>query len=462
MDTAIVACAQQRLRLHASLEDYRHDCVRFLRMAQSKGASLVVLPELSGVMAAVPRLPGVRASLLRQADQGRRRGASLWRRAKARVAGSTAELLRVDFRGALARHLAEEGNALRQDVEKLFSELARSYGVHIIVGAGYLPGDGPGQRSLALAFSPQGELIGEIARVGVLPDEEGMIAPGEGWDILDTPVGRIGVLMGKDVLYPETARLLAYRGADILVVMAATSDAALAAQIRATALARAQENQIFVLTSFLIGNDPLREGEAQFTGRSAIMAPAAMTSRNSGVLVQMGTSRAEGLITAELNFYALRDLWQRSGLSARSGLPLTLAGQALVTDYTLGRSLDEAWEDVEASRKRQLLLPEPSMPPAVSVTELPAAGEGETAAPLTAEESGEKPVQGGGPSGVSEVSAELTPEISSSDVSVPQDEEREDRSVESPSVAEEEITPAEELPAESNDQQALDGEGGAG
>ncbi|HEY63089.1 MAG TPA: hypothetical protein G4O02_00800 [Caldilineae bacterium] len=392
MDTAIVASAQQRLRLHESLEDYRHDCIRFLRMAQSKGASLVVFPELSGLMAVVPHLPGVRASLLRQADQGRRPGVSLWKRAKARMAGSTAELLRVDFRAVLARQLAEGGNALRQEIERFFASLARGYGVHIIAGAGYLPGEGPGQRSLALAFSPQGEMIGEAARVTVSPEDEDLIAPGDGWEVLDTPVGRIGILIGGDVLYPETARLLAYRGVEILVVLAATSDPALAARIRAAALARAQENQIFVITSFLIGNDPLRGDGAQFTGRSAIMAPVEMTARHTGIMVQMGTARAEGLITAELNFYALRELWQQSEPSARRGLALMLAGQGLVTDYTLGRSVDEAWEDVEAAREKRLLLPEPTMPPSISVTELPVAAESEAAGETEPSEASVEPM----------------------------------------------------------------------
>jgi predicted amidohydrolase len=351
-------------------------------MAQSKRASLVVFPEMSGVMAAVPDLPGVRASLLRQADLGRQRGASLWRRARARVAGSTVGFLGVDFREALARHLAEEGNALRREVERLFAGLARSYGTHIIVGAGYLPGDGTGRRSLALAFSPQGEMIGEVARVGLLPGDEELIAPGDGWTVLQTPVGRIGVLMGGDVLYPEVARLLAYRGADVLVVVAATSDPALAARIRTATLARAQENQVFVLASFLIGNDPLRGDDAQFTGRSAIMAPVEMTARHTGIMVEMGTAAAEGLIATELNFYALRELWRETELSPRRGLPLTLAGQTLASDYTLGRSVDEAWEDVEASRKQPLLLPEPTAPPAIPVAELPVVGVSETSIAL--------------------------------------------------------------------------------
>ncbi len=378
MDTIVVACAQQRLRLYESLDDYRRDCVRFLRMAQSKGASLVVFPEMSGVMAAVPHLPGVRASLLRQADLGGRSGVSVWKRLKARIAGSTAELLRVDFRAELIRHLAEQGSVLRREVERLFAELARSYGMYLIVGAGYLPGTEGGQQAVALAFSPQGEMLGEFARVSLLPHEEDWVSPGEGWSVLQAPLGRIGVLMGGDVLYPETARLLAYHGAEILVVLAATSDPALAARIRATALARAQENQLFVITSFLVGNDPLRGETAQLTGRSAIMAPVELTERYTGIMVEMGTAAAEGLITAELNFYALRELWQEAMLPTRRGRPLMLAGQVLASDYTLGRSIDEAWEDVEAERERTLLLPEPAGPPAMPVAELPVVGVDET------------------------------------------------------------------------------------
>ena len=385
MDTVVIACAQQRLRLYGSLDEYRHDCVRFLRMAQSKGASLVVFPELSGLMVVAPRLSGVRASLLRQADQGRQRGASLWKRAKARVAESTAELLGADFRTALARHVTEQGSELRREVERLFAELARYYGMYLVIGAGYLPGEGSGPRALALVFSPQGELIGEAARVGLLPGDEGMIVPGEAWAVIQTSVGRLGILLGGDVLYPEVARLLAYRGADVLVVMAATSDPGLAARIRMAALARAQENQVFVLVSFLTGNNPLREGNVQFAGRSAILAPAEMTEHYTGILAEMGTAAAEGVLAAELNFKALRELWRGERFSTRQGAPLVLAGQALVSDYTLGRSVDEAWADVEASRRKTLLLPGPTHSPVLPVAELPVVAMSETPLVLAGE-----------------------------------------------------------------------------
>ncbi|GAB4516216.1 MAG: hypothetical protein Kow0047_28160 [Anaerolineae bacterium] len=370
MEAPIVACAQQRFRLHATVDDYRRDCARFLRMAQSKGASLVVLPELSGLMLVAPRMPGLRASLLRQADQGRQPGASLWKRVKARMAGSTAEILRVDFRGQVQRYLSEHGAELRQEAAQLYAELARSYGLYLIVGAGLLPSQGPGLKSVAMAFSPQGHFIGEAARVSSMPGDDGLVTQAEEWQILETPVGRIGILMGADILYPEVGRLLAFKGADLLVSLTATSDTALAARIHAAALARAQENQIFVVTSYLIGPNLLLGEGHTFTGRSAILAPVELTERYTGVRVQIGAAVAEGLMTSELDYRSLQQLWTEQSLSPRGGRPLSLAGKALAAGYALGRTVDEAWQDAEAARAEPLLLPQPEVD-AVPVSELP-------------------------------------------------------------------------------------------
>ncbi len=86
MDRVTVACVQQRLRMHATIDDYREDLRRFLRIAQTKHAHLVVFPELAGVMVAPPMLRDFRATLLKVADRGRRKQASQWQR----VAGTVA------------------------------------------------------------------------------------------------------------------------------------------------------------------------------------------------------------------------------------------------------------------------------------------------------------------------------------------------------------------------------------
>ncbi len=46
MDRLIVACVQERMRVFARLEDYRHELQRFLRIAQYKHASLVIFSRI--------------------------------------------------------------------------------------------------------------------------------------------------------------------------------------------------------------------------------------------------------------------------------------------------------------------------------------------------------------------------------------------------------------------------------
>ena len=60
MQKLTVACVQQRMRLPATIEDYRTDLQRFMRAAQNKHARLVVFPELAGALLTLPMLAGVR------------------------------------------------------------------------------------------------------------------------------------------------------------------------------------------------------------------------------------------------------------------------------------------------------------------------------------------------------------------------------------------------------------------
>ena len=62
----IVACVQQRIRLPQSLEEFEDDVRRFLRIAESKHARLVVFPELAGMAITLPPLAGFHATLLKR------------------------------------------------------------------------------------------------------------------------------------------------------------------------------------------------------------------------------------------------------------------------------------------------------------------------------------------------------------------------------------------------------------
>lgn len=323
MDQVTVASIQQRMRLYDSIAGYRADLQRFLRVAQNKQAQLVVFPELSGTLIAPPLLRDVRSRLLKVADRGRRKEATLWQRVCGVLASRSARWLGADLRASLQALLSVSAAELWTQYANLFSELAREFQVTIVAPSAYLP-DPTDQvvRNLTAVFGSDGALLGHQAKVILHPEDEGLAQPGETWLPVATPVGTLGLMIGGDVLYPEVGRLLAYQGAEALLLLGSCSHSVLYQKLRAGALARMQENQLFGLVSFVVGPHELGRHHEPLIGKSAIFAPQELTPRFNGVLVEMGSQRSEGILTAEWDFVALRRLWEVSETPMRLQLPL--------------------------------------------------------------------------------------------------------------------------------------------
>ncbi len=110
-----------------------------------------------------------------------------------------------------------------------------------------------------------------------------------------------------------------------------------------------------------MGYNPFTSGDEEpYLGRSLIAAPASMTPRYSGVMVEMGTDSTEGLITAEWSFRALHEQWQKDHAPLRSAMPLEHTGPTLAAIY--GRRL--ALEPALQANAALAALPEPSAPAA--------------------------------------------------------------------------------------------------
>jgi predicted amidohydrolase len=121
-------------------------------------------------------------------------------------------------------------------------------------------------------------------------------------------MGRLGLVFGEEIGYPEVGRLLARQDVGLIAALCAASEEATVAETRLAAIARAQENQCYVATSFPVGPDYLAtdaDGAHALLGRSGIYAPPAQTPRYSGALVEMGALSTEGLLTGELTGVAL-------------------------------------------------------------------------------------------------------------------------------------------------------------
>lgn len=133
--------------------------------------------------------------------------------------------------------------------------------------------------SSAVCVSGDG-LLGHHRKVHLPPSELEAFAPGDGFAAFDTPVGRVGMLICYDKIFPEAARTLALDGAEVIASLSAwpvcrqnparrmTSDR----QTRHFNLldeARALENQVVWVSSNLTG----RIGPLRFFGQSKVVDP---------------------------------------------------------------------------------------------------------------------------------------------------------------------------------------------
>ncbi|MDE0140446.1 MAG: hypothetical protein OXI80_17385 [Caldilineaceae bacterium] len=346
MKTLTVACIQQKMRLPQTLEEYREDLRRFLRAAENKRARLVVFPELAGVMVIPPLLGGFQANLLKRADLARRRQTSLWQKFSGGVSGALAGWLNSDFRQMTGALLTTQSDMVWEAYDEVFGGLAQEFDVTLVAPSAYLPDPLDGVlRNLAVVYGPGGERLGYQAKRVLHPEDEDLAQPGHEWNVIPTPVGRIGLMLGGDLLYPEVGRLLAYQGAELLIAQGAATERVLFEKLRAGILARMQDNQLFAAISFLVGhNEFSRRQRDPFVGRSSVLAPQELTPRASGILVESSNFRSESVLSAVWDFEKLAELWETSDTPVRSQLPLDAVGPALAQLYNKMNQLPEGPE----------------------------------------------------------------------------------------------------------------------
>jgi len=335
VDRFIVASVQQKLRVPLTFDEYKEQLHRFLRAASVKRARLVLFPELAGNLILPLLLDDFRSTLLKRADRGRRRSASLWQRMTGAMAGSAAGLLKASFQAGFGDLYAAAGDNIWQTYQKTFSALAAEFGVTLVAPSAYLPDPTDNViRNLAAVFGPGGELLGVQSKFMLSPIDETYCQPGSTWDVIHTEVGALGVILGSDVLFPEVGRLLAFQGAELFVMQGACQSMTAYNKLRAGALARMQDNQLFAASAYLVGVDQMtKTSQEPFVGKSAIFAPQELTPRFNGVLVEMGSHSSEGVLTAEWDLRALRTLWGESETPLRKSLALGQTSKQLASLY---------------------------------------------------------------------------------------------------------------------------------
>lgn len=143
---------------------------------------------------------------------------------------------------------------------------AQELGLFII--AGILETHGGRRYSSALLIDNAGLIIGHYRRIHVFSLEKSFLAEGPNANqVIHSPVGRIGLLLGYDINFPESCRSLFMDKAE-MIVCPAQIPATYAAATVLLAQARAAENNCY----FLLAGGCGENGLAQFSymGRSLI------------------------------------------------------------------------------------------------------------------------------------------------------------------------------------------------
>jgi predicted amidohydrolase len=122
-----------------------------------------------------------------------------------------------------------------------FGELAKKHNLYIV--AGLLEREGHLVYNVAALLGPDGRFVGKYRKVA-LPRSEiaGGIAPGSDYPVFETRFGKLGLMVCYDGFFPEVARQLTMRGAEVIAWPVWGCNPLLAS-------ARACENQVYLISS---------------------------------------------------------------------------------------------------------------------------------------------------------------------------------------------------------------------
>jgi predicted amidohydrolase len=172
---------------------------------------------------------------------------------------------------------------------RAWQEAAEETGIFIV--GGFLEREGDSLYNSAAVVGPG--FFGRYRKTHFWDNEKLLYEPGTELPIFETPLCNIGVLVCYDAWFPEAARTLALRGADLLCVPANAPDDWVPEEQRrggltmlnVHAMSHANANRLFVACANRVGDG--------YLGRSSIVA-------TTGGILAFGSATEEELISAKI------------------------------------------------------------------------------------------------------------------------------------------------------------------
>ena len=169
-------------------------------------------------------------------------------------------------------------------------KLAKQYKVWVVAGSIATKFD-DGMRNTTFLINREGEIVGDYSKMHLYSDmdEDVPFLHGDKTEVFDTELGKLAFMICYDIRFAELARTYALKKADVIIV---TSDFPnpRVNHWRTLLIARAIENQMFVVACNRVGASPM----GTYCGHSLIIDPW------GDVIAEGGTEQE--IVTGSIDF----------------------------------------------------------------------------------------------------------------------------------------------------------------
>jgi predicted amidohydrolase len=257
-----IAAAQYPLDRFRAFADYEIKITRWVRDAAGKGARLILFPEYGAM--------------------------------------ELASLAGPDAAGDLKRSIEAMQDFLPA-ANDLHKNLAVQLQVHICAASAPVRQADGSFRNTARLFAPSGKIGAQEKRVMTrFEREEWRIAPGEGLNVFETSLGRLGIAICYDAEFPILVRALVDAGAELILVPSCTDAMPGYFRVRVACAARALENQCYVVQAPTVGDAGWSPAVDRNAGAANIFGPPDRFFPDDGVIATGAINKA-GFIYGEID-----------------------------------------------------------------------------------------------------------------------------------------------------------------
>ena len=261
--TVRVAAVQYQMRPIASFEEFAQQCEFFIDTASEYRADFLLFPEM--------------------------------------VTNQLQVLVQTPESSATARRLDE----FTPRYVEFFTKMAMKYNVNIIGGT-HLTVEGDKLYNVASLFRRDGTVEKQY-KLHISPSELRWwgVSAGDEVRVFDTDRGKIAIVIGDDVAFPEVSRIATGKGAMLIFIPFNTDIRSGYMRIRSCAQARCIENGLYAVLAGPIGNLPFVQGADIHYGEVCILTPCDVPFARDGV-AEEATPNVETMVVNELDMEVLR------------------------------------------------------------------------------------------------------------------------------------------------------------